>query len=713
VRPAGNGSAKTNMAFAAFGVLLASLSPLSAQTGPVVARAASVTGPALVYSGAAASTFALSAGFLLNPGDQVDTRGGGRVVIDLSDGSMVVVEPQSLIVIKDFRQAESLRELFEILVGKVRVRINHFGGRPNPYRMNSPTASLAVRGTEFSIEVGPGGETQVMVYEGAVEVTSLSDPSQSVLVEAGRGVLVQAGQDFHMLAAMLNPPLARPGANGDRRVFEAAGGAGQPADPVPAGGNTGDGSGGLHPHHQSDAPRATASAYDSYVAGLSDNAQTPFLFRFDAFPEAHLDSLENPAYATQFRSAEARVFLLPTYGGGPNLDSAGVISRPAGSFPSNFSISPQISIFSPVGHSNFFVGGSVSVSRLNNNTSTAFSAGDVFAPGQAAPATLTAGGSTSSFYSGSLVAARRMGATSLGVGLDSLRGSGSLSSTTVSTDPDGDTGGPSVERLVAASRISQTRLTAGLTRDFGHKAKLGVFYRYGWISAADQDLGHTVNNVPVGLGSTGLGGHSAEIGFRLRGTITPRLFYGATGSWLGVSLAGGLVQTGTADSHARDRSQRNSAGFGVGYALSRRFLVTADTAAGASRVASSLLEDATGNLLQNGAANGHFLSAHAAVQVNLTRRFFLSASLLNVWRAQHVNVDLFPDQFGWTSVAQDSFFPLSTGAYQLAPRFSDFGAGWSFSPKFFAQYLFTTDYGVTSSSHALMLRYTFKLGKGE
>jgi hypothetical protein len=700
------------MAFAALAVLLASLSPLSAQTGPVVARAASVTGPALVYSGHAASAFALSAGFLLNPGDQVDTRAGGRVVIDLSDGSMLVVEPQSLIVIKDFRQAESLRELFEILAGKVRVRINHFGGRPNPYRMNSPTASLAVRGTEFSIEVGPGGETQVMVYEGAVEVTSLSDPSETVLVESGRGVLVQAGQDFHMLGAMGSPPLARVGAS-DRGVLEASGGAGQPANSVPVGSKTGDGNPGYHPRRDGGAPRATASAYDSYVAGLSDTAQMPFLFRFNAFPEAHLDSLENPAYATQFRSAEARVFVLPTYGGGPNLDSAGVISRPGGSFPSNFSISPQISVFSPVGRSNFYVGGSVSASRLNNNTSTAFSAGDLFVPGQTAPETVTSGGSTSSFYSGSLVVARRMGAASLGVGLEALRGNGSLSSTAVSTDPDGDSGGPSVERLTAVSRISQTRLTAGLTRDFGHKAKLGVFYRYGWISAADQDLSHTVNNVPVDLGSTGSAGHSSEIGFRLRGAITPRLFYGATGSWLGVSLAGAMAPTGTTDSHALDRAQRNSAGFGVGYAVSRRLLLTLDTAAGTSRVASSRLEDSTGNLLQNGAANGHFLSAHTAAQVNLTSRFFVSASLLNVWRVQHLNVDLFPDQFGWTSLAQDSFFPLAPSAYQLAPRFSDFGAGWSFSPKFFAQYLFTTDYGVTSSSHALMLRYTFKLGKGE
>jgi hypothetical protein len=705
VRPAASGTAKYTRAYAGLAILLAGICPLTAQTGPVVARAASVTGAALVDSGNSVAGFALSAGFQLNPGDRIDTRGGGRVVIDLSDGSMFVIEPQSLILIKDFRQAESLRELFEILVGKVRVRINHFGGRPNPYRMNSPTASLAVRGTEFSIEVGAGGETQVMVYEGAVEVTSLSDPNQTVLVEAGRGVLVQAGQDFHMLGAMGYPPLARPDAT-DRRVIEAAGGMGQQPNSGPAGNSSGDG---YHAHHDGGTPRAAASAYDNYVAGLSDNAQVPFLFRFNAFPEAHLDSLENPAYATQFRAAEGRFFMLPAYGGGPNLDSAAITSRPAGSFPSNFSISPQLSFFSPVGHSNFFVGGSISASLLDNGSATALS---FFGPGQTAPATSAIGASTSSFYSGSLVLARRMGRTSLGFGLDSVRGSGSLSSTITSTDPDGDIGS-SVERLSAASRISQTRLTAGLTREFGKGAKLGVYYRYGWIAATDRDISHTVNSAPVALGSTGLGGHSSEIGFRLRGTISPRLFYGANGSWLGTSLAGTLAPNGTADSLAHDRAQRNSLGFGIGYAASRRVLLTVDTAAGTSRITSARIEDATGNLLENGAANGDFVSAHAALQVNLTRRFFVSGSLLNVWRAQHVNVDLFPDQFGWTSLVQDSFFPLTPSAYQLASRFSDFGAGWSFSPRFFAQYLFTTDYGVTSSSHALMLRYTFKLGKRE
>ncbi len=64
-------------------------------------------------------------------------------------------------------------------------------------------------------------------------------------------------------------------------------------------------------------------------------------------------------------------------------------------------------------------------------------------------------------------------------------------------------------------------------------------------------------------------------------------------------------------------------------------------------------------------------------------------------------------------MVQDSFFPTAPSAYQLASHFSDFGIGWRFSPNLFVQYLFSTDYGVTTPSHALMLRYTFRFHRAE
>ena len=63
-----------------------------------------------------------------------------------------------------------------------------------------------------------------------------------------------------------------------------------------------------------------ASIYEQYIAGLSDIGQVPFLLRYNAFPEAHLDSLENPAYATTFKAAEGRVVFLPSLNGSGGLD---------------------------------------------------------------------------------------------------------------------------------------------------------------------------------------------------------------------------------------------------------------------------------------------------------------------------------------------------------------------------------------------------------
>ncbi len=662
-------------------ILLGALAA-AAQSGPVVARAASVTG-ATFLAGASGAAVALTPGAILNPGDRIDTRGGGQAVIELSDGSMVVVSPGSLILLKDFRQASSLRELFEITLGAVRVKINHFAGRPNPYRMNSPTASIAVRGTEFSIQVDARGETAVIVYEGAVEVSDLFDPGQTTLIEAGRGVLVQTGQGFRYFAAAQGH-----GADGDRNnAYDAADrhnppppppppppaavAANGPAPPPPPAGP-----GGGHPeamaHTNDDGPASAAqgansSAYDRYISGLADVAQLPFVLRYNAFADSHLDSLENPAYATQFQQAEGRFFLMPSYSGTAALSQRETPVTPGGAVPGDSSISPQFSTFSPIGATGLTVGGSISASSVGNNG---------------------AGGSVSDYYSGSLVLAGRLGRSSFGAEIESLRGSGTAQSN---------------------STVSENRLTAGYSFDFSKTAKLGVFYRYAFIGGNDFDSGNPNPATPAN--ATRTSGHSSEIGLRWRGQFSKRLSYGVTASWLGLSLVDGLVRANAVDSQQRDGAGRESVGVGLGYQLTRRVVLVGDLAGAATRSEAARFADTTGAVLQNGIANSRFVSAHAAVMVDLTRRLFATASLTDVWHGSRWNVDLFPDQYGNRTLIEDSFFPLYSAAYPMAPRFSDFGAGWRFSRNFLVQYLFSTDYGFSGSSHTLMLRYTFGLKK--
>jgi hypothetical protein len=189
------------------------LTGATALAQPLDARVASVQGAALRRNNQRA--FILARGDSLNPGDEIDTRGGGRVVIELTDGSVVVVNPNSRIVIRDYRAAPSLREMFRILVGRVRVKIAHYGGKPNPYRVNSPTASILVRGTEFGVAVEPSGDTTVVVYEGLVEVQSLSDPRQRALLSKGGGALVKANEDIHLFTPGSGNKLDERGAKND------------------------------------------------------------------------------------------------------------------------------------------------------------------------------------------------------------------------------------------------------------------------------------------------------------------------------------------------------------------------------------------------------------------------------------------------------------------------------------------------------------------
>lgn len=119
----------------------------------------------------------------LRAGDTIITGRKGRLVLGLSDGSQAVIAAQTTIVIKDLSQ--SPRTLFHILRGKTRVQIEKLGGRPNPYRVNTPTAVIAVRGTTFDVLVADD-ETRVFLHEGQVAVFNLLLPDQPIFLAAGQ-----------------------------------------------------------------------------------------------------------------------------------------------------------------------------------------------------------------------------------------------------------------------------------------------------------------------------------------------------------------------------------------------------------------------------------------------------------------------------------------------------------------------------------------------
>ena len=675
------------------GILSVSLHA-SGQT--VEARVASVGGRAVI-SGNARAASALRRGDLLAPGDVVDTHGGGRVRIELSDGSVVVVQPETRVVLQDYRSSTSLRELLKVIVGRVRIKINHYGSQPNPYRINSPSASIAVRGTEFRVSVGPGGDTEVVVYEGLVEVFSLSDPQRQVMVGPGRGVIVRPNEPIRFIV---------PGPDNEMGEREGRGGRKTDSNNQTERAGTGQ-------EHKDESLRTAAGVYERYVDSIVDSGEAPLLSRFTAFPDSHLDSLENPSYATEFTTTEGRIFLLPSLGGTRENEEA--VARFGFNDPRSvdYSVSPQASFFKPFPKHRGVVGGSVAFSR-DGIQSFSLDEGVTLTSPPFPPATTgsqaTGGTTSNTFFTASLVAARRFGTTgrtSVGVGLDFLSQRGSLLELTTQSD------GSRLmrrERIESRSQVERTRFTVGLARDIGVSSKLGVFYRYGYTSANDRNRIRTLDGVPLPLELKGATGSSSEIGMRLRGPLTRRLFYGAEASVLFGRSGESLRRAVIVDSNERSRATRATLGFGVGYALRPRTVFSFDVSGGLARTRGLRREDATSNVLEEERQTSRFLSLHAALQADVWRRLFVSSSVLSVTQSRVTDFNLFPDRFGRLLTSDGVFLPDGRSRDRFTDYFSNFGVGWRFNPHFLAEYILSTDFGQTSPRHTLLLRYTFNLG---
>jgi len=116
-------------------------------------------------------------------GDVIKTSIGGRLVIKLTDGSQAVISENTTVEIKDFNN--SPRTIFNVLRGRTRVKIEKLGGKPNPYRITTPTTVIAVRGTIFDVFV-KDEETKVFVVEGEVGVSNLLMTAGEVFLIPGQ-----------------------------------------------------------------------------------------------------------------------------------------------------------------------------------------------------------------------------------------------------------------------------------------------------------------------------------------------------------------------------------------------------------------------------------------------------------------------------------------------------------------------------------------------
>jgi hypothetical protein len=106
----------------------------------------------------------------------------------LSDGSTFEVYPNAKVT---FRATPgNWRNLLNVVMGRIKVFIQHAPGVENPNDVTSPTAIVSVRGTVFDVDVRDDDTTVVSVDEGVVGVRNLTAAGNAATLRAGDSITV-------------------------------------------------------------------------------------------------------------------------------------------------------------------------------------------------------------------------------------------------------------------------------------------------------------------------------------------------------------------------------------------------------------------------------------------------------------------------------------------------------------------------------------------
>jgi len=134
--------------------------------------------------------WALSVGEAVHVKDLIMTGVDGHAILQVSDGSTFEVFPNSRVLFR--KNPPNWKDFLDVLVGRVRIHIEHFGNVPNPNRVLTPTAVISVRGTTFDVSVDDDDETTLVeVEDGQVEV-------QHALLPRGNPKVLSPGETLRV-----------------------------------------------------------------------------------------------------------------------------------------------------------------------------------------------------------------------------------------------------------------------------------------------------------------------------------------------------------------------------------------------------------------------------------------------------------------------------------------------------------------------------------
>lgn len=161
-----------------------------------IGRVTELSGNAVIKRNSGSIT--VSKGTLVEINDRVETK-NGRVKITFNDDTVVTVTESSSLLIDDFvysPQSKSGKLSLKATMGTVRyVSGNIAHSNPNSVKINTPTASIAVRGTDFTMSVAESGASMIILLpacevEQSVDLRGLTCGSGKIEVDSGGKIVV-------------------------------------------------------------------------------------------------------------------------------------------------------------------------------------------------------------------------------------------------------------------------------------------------------------------------------------------------------------------------------------------------------------------------------------------------------------------------------------------------------------------------------------------
>lgn len=131
-------------------------------------------------------------------GDKIETKKTARCEITFKDNSVVRIDEQTIYTIEKADIGPEKKEVSSFLfLGKLWSNVKKLISSKDTWRLKSPSAVVAVRGTVYRMNAGADSSAQVLVYEGNVAVspatTTATGQSRSD-IQKGKPVEVQGPQ---------------------------------------------------------------------------------------------------------------------------------------------------------------------------------------------------------------------------------------------------------------------------------------------------------------------------------------------------------------------------------------------------------------------------------------------------------------------------------------------------------------------------------------